>query len=181
MIKKCNLIVGKTLTFRNARRSDAEFIVRLRTDPIKSRYLNPTSSQLAAQYRWLEDYESNEDQAYFIIEYNSRPIGTVRLYDHKGKSFCWGSWILIDSCPTHAAIESALMVYSYAITYLGFNAAHFDVRKENERVWRFHERFGAIKVRENSEDYFFLLSLEAINSSLCKYRKFLPEPVKVFS
>lgn len=51
-------------------------------------------------------------------------------------------------------MESALTVYAYAVDHLGFTAAHFDVRRGNERVWKFHERFGAVRVDENEEDYF---------------------------
>ena len=90
------------------------------------------------------------------------PIGTIRLYDPQGDSFCWGSWILAQGSPASAAMESALMVYAYAVDYLGFTAAHFDVRRGNERVWRFHERFGAVRVRETALDYWYRLDLPAI-------------------
>lgn len=30
----------------------------------------------------------------------------------------------------------------------GLLAAHFDVRKANERVWAFHERFGGVRIGE---------------------------------
>lgn len=178
-MKKADIVHGKTLRFRNACREDAEFIFGLRNDPGKSRYLSATSSELDHQYAWLDAYENKTDQAYFIIEFENKRIGTVRLYDQQANSFCWGSWILADSRPAHAAMESALMVYSYAISDLGFTAAHFDVRKENERVWKFHERFGAVKIAESDDDYFFSLSLDAIQTSLAKYAKFLPDAVRV--
>ncbi len=71
------------------------------------------------------------------IEFNGEPIGTVRLYDARQNSFCWGSWILKAGSPKHAAIESALMVYAYAVDHLSSQSAHFDVRKDNEGVWLF--------------------------------------------
>src|SRR5690606_12411597 len=144
-LRKAARVVGKTLAFRNAEVKDAAFILSLRTDAEKSRYLSAVSGELAEQEAWLERYAEADDQAYFIIEYQDEPIGTVRLYDPQGDSFCWGSWILHSSRPGQAAMESALMVYAYAIDHLGFTAAHFDVRKGNERVWQFHERFGAVR------------------------------------
>ena len=126
---------GKTLSFRNATVHDAAFILALRTDAEKSRYLSPVSGELAAQQAWLESYAQQDEQAYFVIEHHNQPIGTVRLYDAQGHSFCWGSWVLTGKRPSHAAMESALMVYAYAVDHLGFTAAHFDVRKGNERVW----------------------------------------------
>ena len=178
-IRKAKQVIGQTLTFRNATKEDAEFILGLRTDPVKSRFLTTTSAALADQTAWLESYENKSGQVYFIIEYEGKKIGTVRLYDQQANSFCWGSWILIDDRPSHAAMESALMVYSYAIDNLGFTAAHFDVRKGNEKVWKFHERFGAERVSESDLDYFYSLSLEAIKESLVKYSRFLSGSVKV--
>ena len=170
---------GKTLTFRNATVDDAAFILSLRTDAEKSRYLSAVSGELSEQQAWLARYADADDQAYFIIELQGEPIGTVRLYDPRGDSFCWGSWILKDGRPSHAAMESALMVYAYALDHLGFAGAHFDVRKGNERVWQFHERFGARRVAETDLDYFYRLDREAIAASRERYRRFLDSSVTV--
>ena len=178
-INKIFKLVGKTLSFRNACLDDADFILSLRTDPKKNQHLSFVKNDLEAQKVWLVEYEKSINQAYFIIEKQGEKIGTVRLYDPQDKSFCWGSWILIDGCHPNAAMESALMVYAYATAYLGFNSAHFDVRKENVRVWNFHERFGAIRVNETEFDYLYQLQLPEIQASLKRYEKFLPEGVKV--
>lgn len=180
MIRKAKRVVGKTLCFRDATVADAPFILSLRTDEKKSRFLSATSSDLAAQCAWLERYISMKEQAYFMIEYQDELIGTVRLYDARANSFCWGSWILKDGRPSQAAMESALMVYAYAIDHLGFGAAHFDVRKGNERVWQFHERFGARRTAETELDYLYVLGLDAIQNSRQRYAKFLPAGVTVF-
>lgn len=178
-IRKAKLVVGKTLSFRDANVDDAAFILSLRTDENKSRYLSAVSADLSAQQRWLEGYAISQSQAYFIIEYQKESIGTVRFYDAQQGSFCWGSWILKDGSPMHAAMESALMVYSYAIDDLKFQAAHFDVRKGNEHVWKFHERFGAQRTSETDQDYFYKLDLQSIKSTRKKYAKYLPSEVSV--
>jgi RimJ/RimL family protein N-acetyltransferase len=178
-LRKAARVVGKTLTFRNATVADAAFILSLRTDSEKSRYLSAVSGELSEQQDWLRRYADVEDQAYFIIEYQNVPIGTVRLYDPQGDSFCWGSWILKSSRPSHAAMESALMVYAYAVDHLGFRTSHFDVRKGNERVWQFHERFGAQRTAETDLDYFYRLESEAIAFSRTHYQRFLEGSVKV--
>lgn len=170
---------GKTLAFRDARIDDAAFILSLRTDVEKSRYLSAVSGELAEQQAWLDRYAQADDQAYFIIEFQDAPIGAVRLYDPQGDSFCWGSWILAPGSPAFAAMESALMVYAYAVDHLGFTAAHFDVRKGNERVWRFHERFGAQRVAETEHDFFYRLDRESIAASRQRYRRFLAGSVSV--
>ena len=178
-IKKATCVQGKTLKFKNATVNDAEFILSLRTDIEKSKYLSVVSNDVLAQQNWLKKYEQLTDQAYFIIHFNDEPIGTVRLYDQQGESFSWGSWVLKNTRPSHAAMESALMVYSYGINYLKFKAAHFDVRKGNERVWQFHESFGAVRTGENDLDYLYSINEQSISESRIKYQRFLDKNVEV--
>ena len=174
VILKAHEIQGRSLTFRDASLRDAEFILALRTNEKKSLHLSNTPPDPTEQRAWLRKYKESDGQAYFIIEMTSTPIGTVRLYDAQGASFCWGSWILESGAPAYAAIESALMVYAYAVDFLGFEAAHFSVRKANTRVWNFHERFGAMRTGEDAQDFFYSLSAAAIQHGRCKYERYLP-------
>jgi len=179
-IRKAKSIVGDTLVFRDATTSDASFILSLRTDSGKAKHLSVTGPNEDRQISWLLDYASKTDQAYFIIENQvGEPMGTVRLYDPRGDSFCWGSWILKDGAPQRAAIESALMVYVYATDHLGFCQSHFEVRKGNESVWRFHERFGAERTGETEQDYQYQIVWEKIVSARQRYSKYLSKPLEV--
>lgn len=173
-ILKAQKIAGKKLTLRNVELEDARFILDLRVDPSKSKYLNQTSSQLDDQLEWIKSYQNSDDQAYFIIENGSEKIGTLRIYDPREYSFCWGSWILKTGSPWDAAIESALIAYTYAVDVLKFKEAHFDVRKENVAVWKFHESFGATRVREGEADFFYTLDHKSIEESRNRYKNFLP-------
>lgn len=178
LIQKVRQITGKTLIFRDASVNDAAFILSLRTNRQKARYLSPTSPDMIKQIAWLEDYKIKNDQAYFIIEDRKKErLGTVRIYDQKGDSFCWGSWILKDNAPKNAGVESALIVYAYAVDYLGFKRAHFDVRKGNKTVWQFHERCGAVRIGETDEDYLYQIEEEKISFLRFRYKKYLQEPL----
>ncbi|WP_189389164.1 GNAT family N-acetyltransferase [Buttiauxella sp. B2] len=177
---KSNILHGHKLYLSNATANDAEFIISLRTDATKNKYLSQTNADIEEQRSWLLKYQGDPMQAYFIInEIGGEKIGTVRIYDIIGDSFCWGSWILKNNAPSFAAIESALIVYSYGLK-LGFTQAHFDVRKGNDSVSRFHERFGATIISDNEIDYFYNISFDAINKSLNKYRKYLPDGIKIY-
>ncbi|MFZ6657587.1 GNAT family N-acetyltransferase [Undibacterium sp. TJN19] len=172
-------IIGNKLRLRNAGINDARFIISLRTDATKARFLSATSPDVEQQVRWLEKYALDTNQIYFIIQNAEREnIGTVRLYDQQANSFCWGSWIIQAGAANSSSIESALLVYHFALA-LGFEQAHFDVRKGNESVWKFHERFGAQKIRETAEDFHYTLNADAIRKSLEKYAKFLPDGIQV--
>ena len=178
-LKKAERVVGRNLALRNARESDAAFIFELRTDRHKAQHLSQTAPQIDAQTAWLQRYANDSSQAYFVIEDQAGlQVGTVRLYDARSDSFCWGSWIIRDGTPSSHAFESALMVYRYALA-LGFRASHFDVRRANQSVWRFHERFGAVRIGETSEDFLYTISHDAIAAALDRYSRFLPNGIRV--
>jgi RimJ/RimL family protein N-acetyltransferase len=180
ILRKAKRIIGKNLVFRNADISDAGFILTLRTDAKKSRHLTSGASRLVDQETWLERYAVRDNEAYFIIENaTGESLGSVRLYDSLKHSFCWGSWIVKDGAPQSVAIESALMVYSYALDTLGFLSSHFQVNKENERVCKFHERFGATRTAENEVEYKYIITNEAIRESMQRYGRYLPGSLKV--
>lgn len=179
-IETARRVAGRHLVFRDAAVSDSAFILALRTSAGASRFLSTTAPDVQAQEAWLRRYATGVGQAYFIIESRAGdPLGCVRLYDARGDSFCWGSWILKAGAPQSAAVESALIVYAFGIDHLGFRQAHFDVRKDNERVWQFHERFGAERIGETDADYLYRISASAIARSRARYGRFLPDPITV--
>lgn len=149
-------IAGKYINLRDIKEEDAAFILSLRTSEKKSQFLHKTQNDLSKQIDYIKHYKTLEDEWYFIIEDKEQvPLGTVRIYDVKGDSFCWGSWLIVDGLSPVIALESALLIYEYAFYQLGFSNVHFDVRKGNVRVQRFHESFGAIRVKETDLDIFY--------------------------
>lgn len=172
-------VVGQRLRFRSVTVSDAEFILRLRLDDRKNQHLSQVDADLAKQREWLARYSADKTQTYFIIEtLAGKAVGTIRLYDPRGTSFCWGSWILTDAAPQGSGAESLVMIYSYGLS-LGFDASHFDVRRENIKVWQYHERLGAKRVGETNVDFFYTIDRERINAIIERYRSRMPDGVKV--
>ena len=53
------------------------------------------------------------------------------------------------------------------------------MRKGNLSVAKFHERFGAVKTGETADDFVFNISRAAIEQSLDKYKKYLPDGISV--
>lgn len=177
VIAQAASVTGRTIRLRNVEPADAEFIVKIRTNEKKGRFISATSDDVSKQRSWIESYLAGHGQAYFMItDLSNHPLGTVRMYDQQGDSFCWGSWVVAEDAPSHCAIESALLLYTYALD-LGFKGAHFDVRKGNLSVIKFHERFGAERTGETEDDILYSISKDKILISLDKFKKFLPEKV----
>lgn len=179
-ILKAARIDGHRLALRDVAPADSDFIFALRTSASAAAHISATPPDRQSQIDYVTAYQRGSGAAYFIIcERDGPPLGTVRLYDPQGESFAWGSWILKADAPLFAAIESALIVYCYALDHLGFSAAHFSVRQENAKVWQFHERFGAERARSEAGQHYFHIGRAAIAASLARYRRFLPNGITV--
>jgi len=170
-------IIGKTIALRTAEITDAEFILQLRTQSDKTQFLSQVENNLAKQHAWLQAYkhkELNGEEYYFVIESKTgEELGLVRVYDLQTDSFCWGSWLIKDGAPQSTAIESALLIYEFGFGQLAYKKAHFDVRKGNDRVIAFHQRFGARIVNEDDLNYYFNYTLEDYLMIKKKYRRYL--------
>ena len=169
-------VIGKSIYFREINLDDAEFVMQLRLDSVKNKFISPTDHDITQQQQYINNYYSDTKSYYFIIcnKQTDCPIGTIRIYDIQNDSFCWGSWILSEQAPVAAAIESALLIYDFAFFSLHYKKSHFDVRKQNSSVLAFHKRFGAVVTHENELDYFFQYDLPTYLQTRKKYERYLP-------
>ncbi|WP_231974996.1 GNAT family N-acetyltransferase [Pseudomonas pohangensis] len=150
--------------------SDAEFVLSLRMDARYNQFLSAVAPDVAAQREWIDRYkraEADGSQFYFIIERNDgAPCGTIRVYDLRDDSFCWGSWILNDSKTRFSALESAFLIYEFGFNVLKFSKSHFEVMKGNERVISFHKKMGAKVTGEDEQNLYFEITQESVE--VCK-------------
>lgn len=171
------ILVKKNINLRLVSLDDAEFIVKLRSDERKNKYLNKADTNTEKQKEWLKLYKEREklrQEFYFVIKAKDETkLGLVRLYDFKGDSFCWGSFIIVDEAPFYVAIETVLAVYDFAFYELNFKQSHFDVRKQNKQVVDFHKRFGALIVGEDEQNYYFNISLKEYEKNKKRYERFI--------
>ncbi|MFT5795953.1 MAG: RimJ/RimL family protein N-acetyltransferase [Ulvibacter sp.] len=169
-----NSIQGKNIHLRLVEISDAEFIIELRLK--KGKFLSDTDDNIEKQKEWISQYkerEKNKKEYYFIIGgEGGKRLGTVRVYGIVDNSFCWGSWLVSNEAPKSSAIESAMLLYSFTFNKLKFKKSYFDVRKGNVSVARFHKRFGATVIKEDEENYFFVLTRDSYVISAKKYNKY---------
>lgn len=160
------LLESKSIRLRFVEESDAEFILKLRLDEKYNQFLSSVTADLQSQKDWIRKYkddERNKKQFYFIIErLDDTPCGTVRVYDLKQDSFCWGSWILNEDKTRYSALESAFLVYKFGFEELGYKKSHFDVMKGNEKVISFHTKMGAIQTGEDEQNYYFEITDSAV-------------------
>ncbi|CAA6812473.1 MAG: GNAT family N-acetyltransferase [uncultured Sulfurovum sp.] len=170
-------ISGKNINIRTVEIEDAPFILEMRQNKIKAKYLSKVNGTVESQKEWIITYKQKEEEKqefYFVIESKkNQRLGLVRMYNFKGNSFCWGSWLIKENAPQTTAIESALQIYEFGFYYLGFERSHFDVRRGNDKVIAFHKRFGAKIIDENELDYFFNFEKKDYEIIKEKYKRYL--------
>lgn len=163
------ILESKNIRLRFVEDSDAEFILSLRLNDLYNTFLSSVNPDVEDQKKWIRKYKDDERngiQYYFIIErLDGTPCGTVRIYDIRNDSFCWGSWILNENKTRYAALESAFLVYEFGFKQLGFKKSHFDVMKGNKKVIQFHTRIGAVKTSEDEINYYFEITEEAVEKA----------------
>jgi len=171
------LLNGKNINLRTVEVQDAEFIYSMRQNQDKIKYLSKVTGTVESQKKWIKSYkrrEETKEEFYFIIESKSEEkLGLIRMYDFRDDSFCWGSWLIKEDAPKTTAIESALQIYEFGFYNLKFQKSHFDVRKGNDKVVAFHQRFGAKIVDEDELDYFFNFEKSDYEITKEKYKRYL--------
>lgn len=136
-------VEGAAFRLRPLAVADAPFVVRLRTDETLTRYLNPTSPDIADQIAWTERYFEREGDFNFIVERRStgEAEGVIALYDvEPGVQGQWGRWVLAPG--SLAAPESALSIYRFGIETLGLPRIYCRTEAANLPVIQFHDSCG---------------------------------------
>ena len=121
-------VEGPNLTLRLIKPNDAAYVHGLRTNPMYNGHLSKVTGTVQDQRAWIEGYKAREaagQEFYYVIERkDGSRCGLVRLYDFDAESFTWGSWILDESKPQKAAIESVVLSIG-----LGFELLQQDLTK----------------------------------------------------
>ncbi len=123
---------------------DAEFIIKLRSDPELGRFLHSTSPSIDSQLDWLAKYYMRSGDWYFVVERRSdnSAEGLISLYDLDGQHLTaeWGRWILRKG--SIAAVESAWLIYRAAFEQICLSEVYCRTVAENESVVSFHDSCG---------------------------------------
>lgn len=148
------------LHVRLVREEDAEFIVKLRTDPKLSQYIHQTSNDVDAQRKWITAYKQRESEGkdyYFIFSKNDKNVGLARIYDIEDTQFTSGSWLAYSNIIGAGVLcdiisrEIAFELYPDSINY-------FDVRKGNRNVIRYHQSYHPTQYKEDVDNVYFYLT-----------------------
>lgn len=175
------------LHVRLVKEEDAEFIVALRTNPIKARYISATSNSVSDQKSWIKNYKEREAAGtdyYFIYSYQGKLAGVNRIYEIEGNHFIHGSWIFSDEVPPYSALAAGIIAREIAFETLGLEEEidTAGVHKDNQGVLQYIRALGAeftgTRIYPMGEYYTSKLTKETFNENKHKIIRLFPKKVQ---
>ena len=171
-----NPINKYNINLRLVEETDADFIIGIRTDASKSRFISETNLDVEKQKFWIREYKKREkvgEEFYLIaIDEDGVEFATYRLYDKRENSIEIGSFV---SKPLYNnpinVIKVDVILKAYVFEELGFNNLKFEVRKENKSVINYHKKFHPTLIDEDELNYYFVLEKEAFLANKIKFEK----------
>jgi len=135
------------LIARFVREGDAEFIIKLRTDPLLSRFIHATDSDVEKQKEWIRGYKERErrgEDYYFIFFKDNEPVGLNRIYSIHGTTFTTGSWLFDPNSPFECSIAASIMIRELAFEEMGLELedGYDGVHVDNKQVYKFNKMIG---------------------------------------
>lgn len=157
------------IKLRSVNIDDAEFIIMLRTDSKKSRFISSTGSDIELQKKWIEGYikrEAENKEYYFIaIDEKGEKFATYRVYNIEDDICEIGSWVSKPGYKnTNNSIKVDLIMKEFVFETLKYSKVRFEVNKANTSVVKYHKLFNPILVRESEDNNYFILEKENFES-----------------
>lgn len=163
------------LSVRLVTENDTDFIMSLRTDEQKSRYIHKTENDVQKHLEWFKKYKIRESEGrdyYFIyFDKDNKPVGLNRIYNIYDYYGTPGSWLCPNSNKPETTIATYFIGKNIAFEILGLDLLVFDVRKQNKSVWKLHQSLGAQKIGESDIDYYYSMSKDDYMKLRDKYSK----------
>lgn len=135
------VIHGNLVSVRSALPSDAEQTLKMRQDPLKTRFLHQIDDDITKQVKWLEQQNEREGDYFFVVQdEDGKIIGTSGIYDiiedfgQSGRIISYGN--------AFQSFEGHLLVIRFAFEYLGLSELWCTVYKDNQASYKFSRAFG---------------------------------------
>jgi len=173
---------GLSVRFVNV--EDAEFILKLRTDPVKGRYIGRTDDTIFSQVNWIKNYKNREklgEDYYFFYSFKGKPAGVNRIYNIHGTTFIHGSWIFSNEVPPFCSLAAAVIAREIAYEELNLTLEEdiSGIHEDNSSVLEVSRILGVefTGVRKSEEGDFLTgrLTKEAFENNKSKLLRIIPK------
>ena len=129
--------------------TDAAFILQLRTDPEKGRFLHQDNISVEEETKWIAEHKELEKEGLeyiFIYSKNGVPFGMNRIYymDEDDNIYTYGSWVCTPNTATEDVVASALIPRYIAFDLLdkSLEYGRIGCHVDNKKVMKFNKMIG---------------------------------------
>ena len=146
------------LKVRLINENDAGFILSLRANPSKTKYMLTLDSEIESQKKWILEYKIREKEGldYYFIYYkdNEKPIGLNRAshLDYKTKTVKSSSWIAVEGLKYEPLIM-ILLGNEIAFNLIGIDSTWGELHKNNSSAFKILKLFG-YKFKDIGTEYY---------------------------
>ena len=153
--------ITKNIFLKTVRLNDVNYILKLRTDKVLSKHINPTSKKKIDQINWLKKYfirKKNKKEFYFIFQIKSskkyKNLGFARIVHLKKNVFHFGGWVLNKETEPWISLESCCAIYKYAFLKLKYKSCLLWINLKNKKVIKFHKNLGAKYIKKDNKEVY---------------------------
>jgi len=143
--------------------TDAEFIVKLRTDPKLGRFIHATDDSVEKQKDWIREYKKREAEGidyYFLYAKDGAPFGVSRIHDIQSDRAETGSWVCQRGMPFELPVLTLIVEQEILFDQLHLDCNYFYVRKQNRNVIKKMYLMLGSEMSEDDLNYHFVLRKE---------------------
>jgi hypothetical protein len=163
------------LYLKHVKEEDADFILKLRTDKSKSKYISSTTNDVEEQKKWIRSYKEREKAGleYYFIAYdeNKEAFATYRIYNKTDQMIEIGSFITKQNYQNPInAIKLDVLIKEYVFETLNYDKFNFEVRKMNSTVVKYQKQFKPLLIREDEMNYYFIQNKKEFNIFKKKFK-----------
>ncbi len=162
--------------FRLVEIEDAEFILSLRNNEKLSKHINPTSTNIEEQVKWIKEYKIREEKGedFYVIclkEDKKTRLGLNRIYNITEDTFEFGSWLYSPDAGSNVAVLGELFTKALAFEHLGCKICKMSTMKKNKRVLWYCKSYSPKFTGEDESSFYFESDYGNFKAHRSKYLK----------
>ncbi len=145
------------LKVRFVNENDADFILSLRSNPNRTKYMITLDDDIESQRRWIQEYKKREKEGfdYYFIYSNveNKPIGLNRIsqINYIEKTAKASSWITVEGL-IYETFKISTIHSEIAFNLLDLNTLRFEVHKNNKGLIKAYKNLDH-KNPDNGKDF----------------------------
>lgn len=157
-LQKNFLLEKYGLRVRLVNEDDAGFILSLRTDPNRTKYMLKLDDEIESQKKWIREYKKREEEGldyYFIYsdgEGKSIGLNRVSHIDSNAKTVKVSSWIAIEGLK-YEPLKMILLGNEIVFNFIESGSTWGELHKNNSSAFKILKLFG-YKLKDDGTEYY---------------------------